>query len=53
MKNETTLGWGMEPWDLRITYFHVIKFLPLFYMQRVSIVMRINNFHFEVCYYYR
>jgi hypothetical protein len=29
MKNETTLGRGMEPWDLRITYFNVIKKIPL------------------------
>ncbi len=32
MKNETTLGEGMEPWDLRVTYFSVIKVLPSFYM---------------------
>jgi hypothetical protein len=33
----------MEPWDLRITYFNVIKFLPSFYMQRLSIATCINN----------
>jgi hypothetical protein len=32
MKNETTLGRGMEPWDLKVTYFNVIKVLPSFYM---------------------
>ncbi len=32
MKNETTLGRGMEPWDLRITYFNVIKKNLSFYM---------------------
>jgi hypothetical protein len=32
MKNETTLGRGMEPWDLRVTYFNVIKVLLSFYM---------------------
>ncbi len=32
MKNETTLGRGMEPWDLKVTYFNVIKVLPTFYM---------------------
>ncbi len=53
MKNESTLGKGMEPWDLRITYFNVIKIFPSFYMQRVSIVACINNLYFEVCYYYR
>ncbi len=53
MKNETTLGRGMEPWDLRITYFNVIKKIPSFYMQRVLIITCINNLYFEVCYYYR
>jgi hypothetical protein len=32
MKNETDLRRGMELWDLRITYFNVIKTLPSFYM---------------------
>ncbi len=32
MKNETTLKRGMEPWDLKITCFNVIKVLPSFYM---------------------
>ncbi len=36
MKNETTLGRGMEPWDLRVIHFNALKFLPSFYMQRVS-----------------
>jgi hypothetical protein len=30
MKNETTLGKGMEPWELRVIYFNVIKVLPSF-----------------------
>jgi hypothetical protein len=32
MKNETTLARGMEPWDLKVTYFNVIKVFPSFYM---------------------
>jgi hypothetical protein len=32
MKNETTLGKGMESWDLKVSYFNVIKILPSFYM---------------------
>jgi hypothetical protein len=32
MKNETTLGREMEPWDLRIKYFDVIKVLPSLYI---------------------
>jgi len=32
MKNETTLGRGMEPWDLKVRYFYVIKVLLSFYM---------------------
>jgi hypothetical protein len=32
MKNETTLGRGMEPLDLKVTYFNVIKVVPSFYM---------------------
>jgi len=32
MKNETTLGRGMEPWDLKVTYFNVIKILLAVYM---------------------
>ncbi len=32
MKNETTLQQGIEPWDLRVTYFYVIKVLPSFDM---------------------
>ncbi len=32
MKNEITLGRGMEPCDLKVTYFYVIKVLPSFYM---------------------
>ncbi len=32
MKNKTTLGRGMEPWDLRVTYFNVTKILHSFYM---------------------
>jgi hypothetical protein len=32
MKNETTLGRGMQPWDLRIKYFDVIKVLLSLYM---------------------
>jgi hypothetical protein len=39
MKNETTLGKGMEPWDLRVTYFNVTKVLPSFYMQRVLMAL--------------
>jgi hypothetical protein len=39
MKNETTLGKGMEPWDLKITYFNVIKFMPSFYMQKVLMAL--------------
>jgi hypothetical protein len=39
MKNETTLGRGMEPWDLRVTYFNVLKVLPSFYMQRMSMAL--------------
>ncbi len=40
MKNETTLGKGMEPWDLKVTYFNVIKFLPSFYMQKVLMALQ-------------
>ncbi len=32
MKNETTLGRGMEPWDLKVTYFNVIEILHSFYI---------------------
>ncbi len=32
MKNETTLGRRMEPWDLKVTYLYVIEVLPSFYM---------------------
>ncbi len=39
MKNETTLGRGMEPWDLRVTYFNVLRVLPSFYMQWVSMAL--------------
>ncbi len=39
MKNETTLGEGMEPWDLKATYFNVIKFFPSFYMQKVLMAL--------------
>jgi hypothetical protein len=39
MKNETTLGRGMEPWDLRVIYFNVLKVLSSFYMQRVSMAL--------------
>ncbi len=39
MKNETTVGRGMEPWDLIVTYFNVFKVLPSFYMQMVSMAL--------------
>jgi hypothetical protein len=39
MKYETTLGRGMEPWDLKVTYFNVLKVLPSFYMQRVLMAL--------------
>jgi hypothetical protein len=32
MENETALGKGMEPWDLKVTYFNFIEVLPSFYM---------------------
>ncbi len=32
MKNETTLGRGMAPCDLKVTYSNVIKVLPSIYM---------------------
>ncbi len=35
MKNETTLGRGIEPWDLRITYFNVLTKFLSFYIQRL------------------
>ncbi len=37
MKNETTLRRGMEPWELKVTYFNFIKVLTSFYMQRVLV----------------
>jgi hypothetical protein len=39
MKSETTLGRGMEPHDLKLTYFFVIKVLPSFYMQRALVAL--------------
>ncbi len=39
MKNETTLGRGLEPQDLKVTYFYVIKILPSFYMQGVLVAL--------------
>ncbi len=40
MENETTLERGMEPWDLKVTYFQVIIVLPSFYMQRVWVALQ-------------
>ncbi len=55
MKNESTLGRGMEPWDLKVTYFNVIKvFSFILHVEGVNgIIVCINNFYFHVCYYYR
>jgi hypothetical protein len=39
MKIKIALGKGMEPWDLRVTYFNVIKVLLSFYMQKVSMAL--------------
>ncbi len=40
MKNETTLGRGLEPQDLKVTCFYVIKIFPSFYMQRVLVALQ-------------
>ncbi len=55
MKNETTLGRGLEPQDLKVTYFYVIKFFSfILHAEGVSgIVANIDNLYFEVCCYYK